>query len=233
MPVPSAPRRPCCPGSARSTATAIPTGRAMTRAIALVTTVPNMNGSAPKVFVTWFQSWPIRKPTPNLVTDGQACWIKTATTRIREAGAAQLMNAVTVRYRSGGRGTGATESAGLSAATANVTPSRWGGDRFRRAAYQVSGGGLAVEAVSDPSHGHDLERGPRRELLAQPADMNVDRLAVARELTAPHVLEQRIAGVNPSRKRQEVGDQVELARGQLEVDAVEDHAPRRPVDAEG
>src|SRR5216683_2837638 len=199
MPVPSAPRRPCCPGSASSTATAIPTGRAMTSAMALVTTVPKMNGSAPKVFVTWFQSWPIRKPTPNLVTDGQACWIKTATTRIREAGAAQLMNAVTVRYRSGGRGAGATESAELSTATANVTPSRWAGDRFRRAADQVSWVGLAVEAVSDPSHGHDLKRGPRCELLAQPADMNIDRLAIAGELAAPHVLQQRVARGNASR----------------------------------
>src|SRR5258708_17509497 len=180
MPVPSAPRRPCCPGSASSTATAIPTGRAMTSAIALVTTVPKMNGSAPKVFVTWFQSWPIRKPAPNLVTDGQACWIKTATTRIRAAGAAQLMNAVTVRYRSGGRGAGATESVELSTATANVTPSRWGGDRFRRAADQVSGGGLAVEAGNDPPHRHALQKGPRRGLLAQPAELPRLPLAACR-----------------------------------------------------
>src|SRR5258706_5856214 len=233
MPVPSAPRRPCCPGSASSTATAIPTGSAMTSAMALVTTVPKMNGSAPKVFVTWFQSWPTRKPTPNLVTDGQACWIKTATTRISAAGAAQLMNAVTVRYRSVGRGGGATESAGLSTATAKVTPSRRAGDRFRRAADQVSGGGLAVEAVSDPSYGHDLERGPRRELLAQPADVNVDRLAVAGELAAPYVLQQRVARVNASREREQVRDQVELASGQLDVSSIEDHAPCGPVDAEG
>src|SRR5437899_2899859 len=178
MPVPSAPRRPCCPGSASSTATAIPTGRAMTRAIALVTTVPKMKGSAPNVFVTWFQSWPIRKPIPNLVTEGQACWIKTATMRISDAGAAQLMNAMTVRYRSGGRGTGATETAELSSATANVTPSRWGGDSFGCPADQVGRRRLPVEPVADPSHGHDLEWCPPPELVPQPPDMHTDCLAI-------------------------------------------------------
>src|SRR5713226_419784 len=164
-------------------------GVSMCSANALVTTVPKMKGSAPKVFVTWFQSWPIRKPIPNLVTEGHACWIKTATMRISDAGAAQLMNAMTVRYRSGGRGTtGATEIAELSTATANVTPSRWGGNSFGCPDDQVGRRRLPVEPVADPSHGHDLEWGPRSELLAQPPDMHVDRLAVACELAAPHVL---------------------------------------------
>src|SRR5260370_14588560 len=109
----------------------------MTREEAVGGRGAKMNGRGPKGLVTWFQSGPIRKPAPNLVTDGQACWIKTATIRIKEAGAAPLMNAVTVRYRSGGRGTGATASAELSTAAANVTPSRCGGYSLRAPPHEL------------------------------------------------------------------------------------------------
>jgi hypothetical protein len=38
----------------------------------------------------------VKKPRPNLVTDGHACWIRTATMRMSDAGAAQLTMAMNV-----------------------------------------------------------------------------------------------------------------------------------------
>src|SRR5581483_4919244 len=46
----------------------------------------------------------------------------------------------------------------------------------------------AVQPVPDAANGDDLERNLARELLPQPADVDVDGLAVARELMAPYVL---------------------------------------------
>jgi hypothetical protein len=47
--------------------------------------------------VTWFHSVPTKKPNPNLVIDGHACWNRTPTMRISAPGAAQLTIAVMVR----------------------------------------------------------------------------------------------------------------------------------------
>src|SRR4029077_6858251 len=114
----------------------------------------------------------------------------------------------------------------------NVTPSRWGEDRLGRPADQVGRRRFPVAPVADPPHSHHLERGARRELLAQPADVHVDRLAVTGELAAPHVLEQRVARMDASWEGEQVRDEVELAGGQFDVDAIKDHAPRGTIDAE-
>ena len=45
--------------------------------------------------------------------------------------------------------------------------------------------GLAVQAVADAADGDDLERGDARELLTQPADVDVDGLAVTDEARDP------------------------------------------------
>src|SRR5712692_2264382 len=104
----------------------------------------------------------------------------------------------------------------LSTAAANLT-SLGGGRRWIRVAGDhVDRSGMPVETVADTTHRHDLERCAPRELLAQPADVHVDRLALARELAAPHVLEQRVARVNATREGQQVKQEVELAGRQLD-----------------
>src|SRR5712664_3058526 len=121
---------------------------------------------------------------------------------------------------------------GLSTAAANLTLLAGRRSRISRAVDQVDGSRLPIEAVADPPHGHDLKGRSRSELLAQPADVHVDGLAVAGELPAPHVLQQRVTCVDATREREQVRDEVELTRRQLDVGAVEDHTPSRAVDAE-
>src|SRR6266699_565768 len=156
IPVPSAPRAPCAPGSARRTATPTPTGIGM------------------------------------------------------EAGT----------------------PAALSTA-ADIRSFLRGGCRFvARSCEQVDGIRLPVEPVPDPAHRHDLERRPLRELLAQPPNVHVDCLAVAGEISAPHVLEQGVAGVPPAWKREQVGEEIELPRRELDVGSIQDHPASCAVDAE-
>src|SRR5216683_4570394 len=81
----------------------------------------------------------------------------------------------------------------LSTAAANVTLLGGGRRWIRGPGDHVDRSRMPVETVTDAAHGHDLEWRTPRELLAQPADVHVDRLALARELAAPHVLEQRVA----------------------------------------
>src|SRR5260370_21159774 len=72
----------------------------------------------------------------------------------------------------------------------------------------------SIKAIADAAHSHDLERRDAGELLTQPTDVHVYRLAVARKLVTPDVFEQDVAGVYAARESQEVGDEVELAGGQ-------------------
>src|SRR5205814_5593547 len=95
------PRRARAPGSASTTATARPTGSASARAIALVATVPKMNGNAPKSSVTGFQLRVTRKPAPNLVTAGAACTASTAKIAINSTGATTTAHVVSTLKRSG------------------------------------------------------------------------------------------------------------------------------------
>src|SRR6266581_4841908 len=122
--------------------------------------------------------------------------------------------------------------AALSTAADNRSFLR-GGCRFvARSCEQVDGIRLPVEPVPDPAHRHDLERRPLRELLAQPPNVHVDCLAVAGEISAPHVLEQGVAGVHAAWKREQVGEEIELPRRELDVGSIQDHPASRAVDAE-
>src|SRR5438270_592337 len=77
---------------------------------------------------------------------------------------------VRIRNPSGGRLSLAAEI-GRSAATAI-------------SAHRLDAG-QAVEPVAGAPDRHDLERHPAGELLAEPAHVDVDRLAVAHEVDAP------------------------------------------------
>src|SRR5438445_6208001 len=167
MPVPTIPRTLVCPGSARTTATPIPTGRASARAMNAVETVPNMAGRAPNVSVTGFQSVPTRKRRPNCLIAGPAWSSKVRTRSTRMAGTTLPTTPTTVRNPSRGRLVPTAAIGPVPALTAM---------------FIFLAGGVArrpaVEPVADAAHRHDLERRDPGELLAQPAHMDVDRLAV-------------------------------------------------------
>src|SRR6266481_8343964 len=160
MPVPTSPRMPVWPGSARTTATAMPTGTARTSAMNAVETVPKMAGNAPKESVTGFQSTPTRKRIPNCLIAGAACCRSVSTMSTSTAGTAVATIETTSRKPSRGRNAGALALGLASTRAAN----------FSGAAIGL---GLTVEAVADAPHGHDLERSDAGELLAQPAHVHV------------------------------------------------------------
>ena len=59
--------------------------------------------------------------------------------------------------------------------------------------------------------------------------MHVDGTGVARVLESPHVLQQLVTCVDPSRVRGQVGEQIELAGSQVQRLSVQCHSPRRTV----
>src|SRR5712692_283893 len=209
------PRMLAFPGSARITATATPTGSAIASARNEVATVPKIAGRAPKLSVTGFQSVPVKKASPNCLIAGMACWRRVSVISTSKPGIRLATKPTTVR----------NSSRGLVAATGRaLTPTANALDGSVRR--------TPVEPVTDPAHGHDLERRDTGELLPEPSDVHVDRLAIAREVMAPNVFQQGVAGVHASRVREQVGDQVELARRQLDVLCVHYDAACRAVDAE-
>src|ERR1700686_442615 len=142
------------------------------------------------------------------------------TTTIR--GTTDATTPVNMRNRSGTRPAGGITTV-LSTAVTTCALDGLGG-RGRPA--------FAVKAVPDAPDGHDLERGHPGELLAQPADVHIYCLRVARELVAPDVFEQHVAAVDATGERQQVRQEVELAGRELDVAAVEEHPPRRAVQRE-
>src|SRR5260370_10623945 len=92
----------------------------------------------------------------------------------------------------------------LSTAAANLPLLGGGRPEFLDAVGDVDLRRLPVEAVADPAHRHDLEPRAPRELLAQPANVHVDCLSLACELTAPGVLQQTVARVHGTRGVHEV-----------------------------
>src|SRR5260370_33072045 len=60
-----------------------------------------------------------------------------------------------------------------------------------------------IEPVARAAHRHDLETQlpETAQLLPEPADVDVDRLAVAQGLVAPDLLEQDLAREEPTRPR--------------------------------
>src|ERR1700737_709429 len=139
--------------------------------------------------------------------------------RTSAAGAKLATNPVTVRKRSGGRLAMPGNAAFVATAVVIELP------QFGRRA-------VAVQPVADTAHSHDLEGRDVRKFLAQPPDVHVDGFAIAGELVTPNVFQQNIARVHATRKREQVGEQLELASGELDVAAIHNHAPRGTVDGE-
>ena len=61
------------------------------------------------------------------------------------------------------------------------------------------------------------------DLLAQPADMHVDRARAARVLVAPHVGQHQVARQHAASMLQEVLQEQELLGGEADVTAVDGH----------
>src|SRR6266851_5231558 len=74
-----------------------------------------------------------------------------------------------------------------------------------------------IEPVAGSAHRDDLETefAESAQLLPQPADMDIDRLAVAQVVVTPDLLEQDLAGEDPTRAAHQVGEQFPLLRRQL------------------
>src|ERR1700674_269516 len=94
-------------------------------------------------------------------------------------------------------------------------------------------GGLAVHAVPDAADRDDLKGGLVLELLAEPANVHIDGLAIAGELVPPHVFEQNVACVHTTRKCEQVRDEVELACCELDLSTIQRDPARSAVDVEG
>src|SRR6266508_2461099 len=162
-----------------------------------------MKGRAPKSSVTGFHARVTRKPGPKRVRAGTACRYSTTMIASTTTGAARLTTVVTTRKRSGCR----------------RVESRIGSARIKFL-------GEPVEAVTDAAQGDDRERRFAGELLAEPSDVHVERLALARELRAPHVIEEGV----PALHTPGVGDQV---RQQVDLASVQEDPARRAVHDEG
>src|SRR5437867_3540039 len=180
MPVPITPRMVVWPGSASNTATATPTGSASASARNDVATVPKMAGRAPNGPSSEAGSHEVevRNPSPKCAIEGRAWTASVMTISTSTAGTSVATPATVVRQRSGGLAV-ITRAWTVSAVVATLRPFA-----------------LAVQPVAHTPHRHDVERRDARELLAQPPNVHVDRLAVAREVRTPHVLEQDVAGVH-------------------------------------
>src|ERR1700730_5422755 len=99
----------------------------------------------------------------------------------------------------------------------------------RKIARPGSGGGLdplllAIKAVAYASDGDDLEGHAPGKLLPQPPHVHIHGLGVADVVVAPHLLQEVAARVDAARVAQEEREQVELARGQLDLLAVDGDA---------
>src|SRR5690348_3543450 len=216
MPMPMTPRILVCPGSTRISATATPTGRARASAMNDVATVPKIPGRAPKSLVTGFHAVATTKWRPNCWMAGLACCRSVSVMSTSAAGTRLAITPITALKPSNGLWvTGRAVALGTAVA--------------------IDSGGahlLPVEAVADAADRHDLERRHVGELLAQPPHVHVHRLAVARELMTPHVLEQRVARVHATGVGEQVGQEVELPLRQLDVAVVHHDPARGAVDRE-
>src|SRR4051812_16882672 len=74
---------------------------------------------------------------------------------------------------------------------------------------------LVAEAVAHTTHGEDVLRflGVALELLAQVADVDVDRAGVAVGGVAPHALQQHVAREHASRRARQGAQDLELDVG--------------------
>src|ERR1700694_1284767 len=129
------------------------------------------------------------------------------------------------------RGRRATGSCVLSTEVATKSPHL---ARYASGGGQLVGvhGRFAVHPVADAAHGHDLEGRLILELLAEPANVHVDGLPIARELVPPYILEQHVTCMHSSRKGEQVRDEVELAGRELDLRAIQRDPARGAIDVE-
>ena len=92
---------------------------------------------------------------------------------------------------------------------------------------------LPSELVAHPVDGEDVLRVPRNRLdfLAQPGDVDVDGARRRHRVVAPDLVEQLLAGQRRAAVLDEVAQQLELARRQLERLAVPGDLGLAEVDA--
>src|SRR5438093_1377857 len=88
-----------------------------------------------------------------------------------------------------------------------------------------------VQPVAGATHGHDLETesSETSELFPQPSDVDVDRLAITQVVVPPDLLEQDLTRKHPPRPVDQVGKQLPLFWGELQLDVVDHRPPPRPV----
>src|SRR5881394_2673223 len=93
---------------------------------------------------------------------------------------------------------------------------------------------LVAEAVAHAAHGEDVLRllGVALELLAQMADVHVDRAWIAIRRVAPHALEQHVPREHPPRRSRQRAEDLELDICCLHIGLAHAHAPLGEVHLE-
>ncbi len=91
---------------------------------------------------------------------------------------------------------------------------------------------VGIEAEPDPAHGDDVlgVGGVRLELGPQPVDVGVEGPGVRQVAVGPQEVDELVTGADPPGRREEHGEQVELASGQVGVVTADGHLPAQEVD---
>src|SRR5439155_7131535 len=117
---------------------------------------------------------------------------------------------------------------------ASATPARKNAGRRKRRERNIALGGVRVlrrrDLVPDSPDGHD-RRGVA-ELPAQLTDVDVDGARVSRERVAPDALEQLVAGEHEPPMVDQLPEQVELLRRELDLLLADADLPAARVDRE-
>src|SRR5438128_10171543 len=113
-----------------------------------------------------------------------------------------------------------------SASAANVGPGS-GAHRHRRLPHWI-------QPVAGAAHGHDLEAelAEAPQLFPQPADVDVDGLAVAEIVVAPELLEEDLASQEPAWPADPAGQPFPFFGGESQPSVVDHGAVPGPVDHE-
>src|ERR1700722_5277366 len=108
----------------------------------------------------------------------------------------------------------------------------WCRSRRRLATIRPSGLGVSESVADAADREHEFGvLGVELDLLAQVADVDVDRALVAVGRVAPDPRQQHVAGEHPARRARQCRQQLELDVGQLDVVAADPHGPFREVDS--
>src|SRR6185312_14140321 len=100
--------------------------------------------------------------------------------------------------------------------------------RHLGALRRVSGRALGRDLVADAPHGHDRRRVP--ELSPDLPDVDVHRPRVAGEGVAPHALEQLVSSEDDAAMVEQLPEEVELLRRELDLVVADEHLAATGVD---